>query len=99
MSDKNSLTRLVDIFVDAINFIVLSYLLACGMLSFKTSPLWILLIATNTYVISKYYIAFKKYTSSTTKSILIIVACIMILAIILLTTGYFPISTIAKKLI
>ncbi len=99
MDKKECSNKLLDLVIDSINFIILSYLLVCGLLSFRTSPIWIFLIAANVHLISKFYTNLKISTSSTVKSIVIITGCIIILTTMLLTIGYFPISMVAEKLI
>lgn len=100
MGDDRQMTKMTnrfDIFVEAFNFIVIQYLLACGLISFRTNFLMVILFATNVFTITKYWGYLEKSIEKRIWQYLIFVISIAVVAILLICFGYFPISVTIKK--
>ena len=71
-----------------VNFILLSFLLECAML-LASSPLWILLFASNGYLISRNYADTKACLNKTWITVLV-VGVEILLAVLLMAAFGFP---------
>lgn len=72
-----------------VNFILLSFLLECAMLLLASSPLWILLFASNVYLISRNYANTKACLNKTWITVLV-VGVEILLAVLLMAAFGFP---------
>lgn len=100
MGDNRQTTKMAkmfDIFVEAFNFIIMQYLLACGLISFRANFLMVILFSTNVFTIAKYWGYLEKSIEKRTWRYLIFVISIAVVAIFLICFGYFPISVTIKK--
>lgn len=88
--------QILDIFICSFNFIVIQYLLACGLISFKASPFFIILLATNAFTIELYWEKVDKTFSKKLWAYLFLALCMLLVTILLLLLGYFPISNYLK---
>ena len=79
----------LELTIQGVNFILLSFLLDCAMLLLSSSPLWILLFASNVYLISRNYTDTKVYLHRTWIAVLVVGAEIL-LAVLLMAAFGFP---------
>lgn len=94
---QSGLTKVFDVLVEVFNFIVIQYLLACSLISFKSSFLVVILFATNVFYITKHWECLKKYIDKQIWQYLIFIFSIVVVVIVLVYYGYFPISTTMEK--
>lgn len=80
----------LELTIEGVNFILLSFLLDCTMLLLSSSPLWILLFACNVYMISRNYSDAKGHLNRTWIAVLV-VGIEIVVAVLLVATLGFPV--------
>ncbi len=80
----------LELAIEGVNFILLSFLLDCAMLLLSSSSLWIFLFACNTYMISRNYSDAKEHLSRTW-IVVLVVGIEIVVAVLLVATLGFPI--------
>ena len=86
---SRSIIKVLDIFIESVNFIVISYLLLSVMYAFKTNVLWVLFFATNVWLVQKYWHILRSALGKRILCFSIIAASLLVLAGVFLIFGYF----------
>lgn len=64
MKMKEKWKKVIEIIIESINFIIITYALSSMAMSFRTSPVYILFFASNVWLIGRYGTQLKKVTES-----------------------------------
>jgi hypothetical protein len=88
----------LDITVESISFIVVSYLLLNAMYAFRANIVWVLFFATNVWLIQKYWQTLRKSLGNRIAAIVVTAISLLILAVVFLWIGYLPIGLMPQKL-
>lgn len=86
-----------EIFVELLNFVIIQYLLACFLISFKTSIISIFLYGTKVFVMSKYWSTIENMLDHRLGKFLLFFISVIIYITLLALFGYFPISLTLKE--
>ncbi|MBQ8232364.1 MAG: hypothetical protein IJZ34_10630 [Lachnospiraceae bacterium] len=92
---KDTFARIMDVLVETINFIVLSYLLCSAALSFNQSMLYILFFASAVWLTSKYWDRLKSLIMNQGIRVCVLMGSFLILVLIMYFGGYLS-STLAS---
>lgn len=92
---KDTFARIMDILVETVNFIVLSYLLCSAALSFNQSVLYILFFASAVWLTSKYWDRLKSLITNKGMRACVLMGSFLVLILIMYFGGYLS-STVAS---
>lgn len=82
--------RILEVAVETICFICISYLLECAIYSFGRHPLFILFFAVNCWAISHYWEALRRHLSKGVSAVFFVLA--LAICAVLLWKGLLPLS-------
>lgn len=85
---KTPSKRWTEIVVESINYIIISYSLSCMTLLFRTNWLFILLFASEIWLLSKYFAALNKLTKNKIISGAVWVCSLIIVGFLMYFFGY-----------
>lgn len=85
---KTTIKRWTEIVIESVNYIVISYALSCMTLLFRTNWLFILLFASEIWLLSKYFAALNKLTKNKTISGAVWVCSLIIVGFLMYFVGY-----------
>lgn len=85
---KSRFSKAIEIFVESINYIIVSYALSCMAMFFKTSPFFILFFASEIWIFSKYWRTLQNILKSKWLSVLIWIFSFLVLCLMLYFLGY-----------
>ena len=80
--------KAVDITVESINFIIISYALSSVAMSFRESWIYILFFAYNVWLIGRYYDTVNKVTKSKIITGILCAVCLLIFCLMVYFVGY-----------
>ena len=92
---KDTFSKIMDVLVETINFILLSYLLSSAALSFHRSILYILFFASDVWLTSKYWDRLKSLIMNKGIRVCVLMGSFLILVLIIYFGGYLS-STVAS---
>lgn len=90
----NSLVKAINVICEAVEFIILSYLLLSCMFSFRTSVVYVLLFAANVVLIQRFWVSLKHFLMSNVAVGVVFIICVIALALLFLKLGYLSMSPI-----
>lgn len=88
----------INLILESVEFIILSYILLSGMFSFKTSAVYILFFVVNVVVIQKFWAYLKRALMSNIAIIAVFAICIIALTVLFLIFGYLSMSIVPVKI-
>jgi hypothetical protein len=97
--NKKTSFIILDISVEAVNFIVLDYLLSSALLSFRASILYVLFFAVKVWLITKFWEVLRRTLPNKMAAGCVAGVSLMAVAIIIAVFGYLPIATIPIMLL
>lgn len=87
----------INVIFESLEFIILSYILLSGMLSFKTNAVYVLFFAVNVVIIRKFRTSLKHASMDDIAAIAVLVICIIALTVLFLTFGYLSMPIVPMK--
>lgn len=88
MKMKEKWKKVIEIIIESINFIIITYALSSMAMSFRTSPLYILFFASNVWLIGRYGTQLQKITGSRVLTAIIFCLSFGIFCFIAYFVGY-----------
>lgn len=91
-NSARSLAKGINLILESVEFIALSYLLLSAMFSFKTTAMYILFFAINVVVIQRFWVSLKQTSIGNIAVGAVFVICIAAIAGLFFTQGYISMS-------